>query len=238
MYHARITTTNQITMQNIASAEILILISAGLVVGLVVLLVLEVFNSRRISKLTYPVYEYALKRAQDEADHILADARQEARQIVGKAETESIALIHAREAEVGRADEEYHKALEAFHSELTARISESAKKGEAERSSLTEELAAHMKKESAQLGERLEKTLSSLGEENKERMDTHLAQSFKHAEEGLAAYEQARRNLVDSQIVALIGQTARIALHKDLTVDAHADLVRKALEEAKAQGVF
>ena len=157
---------------------------------------------------------------------------------MAKAESESVATISTRKDEIERVEEEYHAALKAIRNELTVRLTESTKREEAEYSSFTKKLAEDLKKESMQLREHMERAFNAMEQENKKRMDDHLARSFKHAEASVAAYEQARRSLVDEHILALIGETTKIALHKELTMDAHADLVRKALEEAKTAGIL
>ena len=72
---------------------------AGIAIAIVVLLALEIFNNRRITKLTAPIYEFAVKRAEVEAERILQEAKEQARRIVAGAEAASMAQTAVRQKE-------------------------------------------------------------------------------------------------------------------------------------------
>ncbi len=66
----------------------------------------------------------------------------------------------------------------------------------------------------------------------------NLEEQFAAISTEVEGYRRARLALVDERILTLVSETAQIALGKQLSVEEHADLVLKALDEAKSSGVF
>src|SRR5258708_22740181 len=98
----------------------------GIGAALLVLLVLELYNSRRVNRLTYPVYEYALKRAEEEANRIVEQGRREARQLIEKAEADSLTLATARQNEEEVSKQAYEKALQTMLERLESELGKNA----------------------------------------------------------------------------------------------------------------
>lgn len=66
----------------------------------------------------------------------------------------------------------------------------------------------------------------------------NLEKEFKSISKELGEYREARMRLINERIIVLIEETAQIALQKKLSMQDHADLVYRSLEEAKQRGVF
>ncbi len=66
----------------------------------------------------------------------------------------------------------------------------------------------------------------------------NLEEQFAAISTEVEGYRRARLALVDERILTLVGETTQIALGKQLSMEEHADLILKALEEAKSSGVF
>ena len=67
------------------------------------------------------------------------------------------------------------------------------------------------------LGGSASKRLEELSHEHASRLEAHLVERFNQAEEEIASYERARRTVVDEHMAALVVETTRIVLHKELT---------------------
>lgn len=90
----------------------------------------------------------------------------------------------------------------------------------------------------AEAGQHLDEAFLKAGAENRARVDKHLETLLKKAQDEIDQYREARKRIVDMHMVELVGETAKIVLHKALSADDHADLVKEALEEAKAVGAL
>jgi hypothetical protein len=225
-------------MTNLPPIEPTAIFAAGVALSLIVLLVLEFYNNHRVTKLTYPVYEYALKRSEEEANRIVAAAKLEARKLIETAEAESIKLAGARKSEEEAAEAAYQEALKTLLGKLEAQFNEHAKSVSEAETRINTEAVAEMKEGAASLASNQKKTLDALEAETGKRIDEHLTAAFATADKEIAEYERARKEMIDHRIVDLVGETMKIVLHKNLPETVHADMVRAALEEAKANRVF
>ena len=209
-------------------------IIAVIVIGLVVFVALELYNSGRVSRLTSSVYEYALKRAEGEAERIVREAREEARRIVSKADEESLKRVESAKKESEAAHAAYAQALADMLKSLVERLEKATQ--------ATEEAQVQHSRErdvSLRASERAaSKRLEELSHEHASRLEAHLVERFNQAEEEIASYERARCAVVDERMAALVVETTRIVLHKELTSSEHAELTEHALEEAKAGGLL
>lgn len=105
-------------LSSISSVEVLAAVALGLVIGMIVLLVMQVRSSTQINKITYPAYEYTIKKAQAEADEVIETAQEKAREIISLAEEESIKLLGERKAESAESYKAYSDSLESLKNEL------------------------------------------------------------------------------------------------------------------------
>jgi vacuolar-type H+-ATPase subunit H len=101
------------------SAETIGAVALGLVVGMIVLLILQARSSTQINKLTFPAYEFTIKKAENEANEIIKKAQEQAREIVAKAELESSNLLVSRTEESDKEYQVYVASLENFRENLS-----------------------------------------------------------------------------------------------------------------------
>ncbi len=71
-----------------------------------------------------------------------------------------------------------------------------------------------------------------------EALRVNIEQEFAGIKQELGKYREARMRLVNEKIMVLVEDTAQIALQKQLSMQEHADLVYRALDEAKERGIF
>jgi hypothetical protein len=215
-----------------------IVFAGGLIAAIIVLLVLEVYNSKRVSKLTEPVYEFAMKRAEDEAARIIAAARSEARQLMEKAEKESLDLVAAHKAEDEGAEKAYQSSIQSLEGQLRENLQAQAQSALETEQKLSEALATEIAAAGEQSRADLSKRFETIDKEAARLIDERVAEAFAAAKRDAEAYEHARKEAVDAQIFSLIGETMKILLQKNLPPEVHAEVVQAALEEAKANKVF
>lgn len=225
-------------MENLLAITYPVLFAGGIIAALIVLLVLEIYNSKRVSKLTYPVYEFALKRAEDEAARIITEARAQARQLIEKAEEESLSVVGSHKAQDQAAEDAYQKGLQALESNLQNELQTRAAAAEEAEQKLSAAFESELHQAGEQSRTELAHAFDTLEKENATRIDERVAEAFAVAKRDAEAYERARKEAVDAHISALISETMKLVLQKNLPVEVHADLVRSALEEAKANRVF
>jgi len=212
--------------------------AAGLAVALLLVLGLEVFNSRRLTRITAPVYEFALKRAEQDAGRILEEARAEARKIIAAAETAGAALSSEHTKEHKNAEQAYQTAFEAMLKTLEQSISENARTFESAQQQLIGTASTAVTEEMKSVESRMAESIASLEAAHKERLEGELKSLLEAARQEAQQYAQSRKQIVDQHIVTLIGETMRITLQRALPKEAHAELVQAALDDAKANGVF
>lgn len=212
--------------------------AAGVALALIVLLAMEFYNSRRVNKLTYPVYEYALKRAEEEANRIVSQARAEARALVESAEAESVKLTTAHQREDDAAQQAYQSALQALLSRFENQIKVAADTADEANKRISAEAVEALKAQAHAAQEVQAQSLQATTAEMAKRVDERFAAAFAAAEKEVAEYARARKDLIDARIFELIGETMKIVFQKNLPSEVHMQLVRLALEEAKANKVF
>ena len=66
--------------------EILVGVFIGVLFATIVVLVMHLRTTSQMTKLTFPAYEYAIKKAEHDADGIISDARKRAREIIANAD--------------------------------------------------------------------------------------------------------------------------------------------------------
>jgi hypothetical protein len=221
-------------MNALSSIDPMAFFAAGIAAALVVLLVLELLNNRRVTKLTYPVYEYALKRAEDEAERIVQTAREESRRIMEQAEKDSLALVSSRTADTETAQRAYADALQALLARLQSQFQSQAQSAAQMEHRIGDEIASSLKIEGDTALAHEREIMNKLDDDIQKHIDEHMNMAFEAIDKQVGAYERSRRDIVDARIAELVGETIKIVLQKNLPEGIHADMVYAALEEAKA----
>ena len=200
-------------------------IIAVIVIGLVVFVALELYNSGRVSRLTSSVYEYALKRAEGEAERIVREAREEARRIVSKADEESLKRVESAKKESEAAHAAYAQALADMLKSLVERLEKATQATEEAQVQLSRERDVGRRASERAASKRLEE----LSHEHASRLEAHLVERFNQAEEELASYERARCAVVDEGMGAPVVETTPIVPPKEVTSSGTAALTSHAL---------
>lgn len=203
---------------------------AGAILALVALLTLELLAVRRINSVMTPALEYARAKAEEEAEHILQTARENARALVARAETSGALLAAERAKEDEAARHAHEEALRSARERFDASLAELTKAAQAAGHEAREEL----KRELGALGEEAKGELAALVKEAVATFGSDLKGALTEAREGAAAYQKARMDAVDTHIRDLVAETSMLALGRSLPETATTELVLKALEDAKA----
>lgn len=216
-------------------ADFFIIVSIGLVIGLIVLLVLQIITSMRVQRLTYPLYEYAESKAHAEVEKILAEAREQAKQLIADTQTSAAALIESQRKDIESRAREYQSALTALSEAARQSLSESAEKARAEESvvaqTATKEISAqvesirsnlaHLEKEITGVFElanaRSQEILRSLDTQNKQ-IGTDLSRTFEEIASSGRAHMEEQINAFSKQA------EAEVSAYRDSRkkmIDAH-----------------
>lgn len=211
---------------------------AGLGVALVVALALELYNSRRITKLTSPMYEYAVKKAENESAKIIEEAQKKARDLMAEAERASLAVTAERTKQSEGAEHAYEAALKTMLDTSQSQLAASAKTLRENQDHLSETMLTSMKKEEEEAKAKIVADIGAMTAEHKKRLDAAFEETLKAAKADAESYGEARKAAIEAHIFALVKEAVRITLQKSLPPEAHGELVRAALEEAKQIGTF
>jgi hypothetical protein len=226
-----------------------------LVLVLVALVVVMVFMN--------PSRNESVQEARVEAEHLLISAREEGNALRMRAikDAEKIA------ADTKKADEEFRteqvrqieavttQAKDLLHTQTAAitQICENMRKNLTAQAQMAEKTlqdeSARMGKTMSEAEALLQQTLVHAGEEAqkgyqalteavKKRLTTELEGEIEAARKAVIAYKEERFAVIDKEIVSLVEDTARLALHKSFSFDDHRGVILDALTEAKQKGVF
>ena len=86
--------------------------------------------------------------------------------------------------------------------------------------------------------EHLDKAVNQLETEGKKMMASRFEEEFEKAKKQIDAYRTDYYRFLDDAIVTLVKETTESVLQKKLYLDDHAELVMRALEEARRHSVF
>lgn len=95
-----------------------------------------------------------------------------------------------------------------------------------------------VREEMRRIGEETARSVVEVAKGLDEALRVNLEKEFTAITHELGKYREARMRLVNERILLLIEETAQIALQKQLSLQDQADLVYRALEEAKQRGIF
>ncbi|HET8581454.1 MAG TPA: hypothetical protein VFL98_03235 [Candidatus Paceibacterota bacterium] len=182
--------------------------------------------------------EDARLRAEREAAGIVAHAEDEARDLMGEAQEASMRLASARASEDEKAARAFEARFDALLAKLEARLDATGEAIAAAEQHASAEALARLKASGETAQAHLEEALAALGKDASARIETEVAQAFSAARDAAAQYVAARTAAVDAQIGALISETVKAVLGKDMPESLTVELAQKALEEAKAAHVF
>jgi F0F1-type ATP synthase membrane subunit b/b' len=202
------------------SPETLGAVALGLVIGMIVLLFLQARSSSQISKLTFPAYEYTIKKAQNEADKILGEAREKAREIIVNAETESQSVLKARVEESTKDYEAYVSSLEELKEDMRGLLRGTAEETRNRSEEISRTFISHLESQDAEMQQRIRDLAGSL-----EGVPAELRERASSLMEGLQeriarAGEQLEHTLLSS--------------HEDNQKEIHAHF-QKGFEEAERE---
>jgi hypothetical protein len=211
-------------------------IMVAVMLGILIMLVM--YNGRKVQKLAYPAYEYELKRSQQEAARIIDEARTQARLLLEKAEAQSLEFASSHRNEGEAAEKKYQETLQAMLQDLEKRLEQSAKATEEASVHMNTALASQLEAQSKEMQARFTALYDTLAKDSAKRVDEQITKAFDVAQQETKQYEHARMTTIDSRALALVEETVKIALGKNLSKELHAELVRAALAEAKESHVF
>lgn len=100
-------------MNTLFSTELLIGTFLGLLVAMVVLLVLQIRTTTQVNRLTFPAYEYVIKKAEHDAQALIQEAQKKAQSIIVSAEQAGQKTIAEYTNQATQIHQEYSDAIQA-----------------------------------------------------------------------------------------------------------------------------
>lgn len=233
------------TVLSVSPDAVLLTVLALLILMLAVFTAVVIQFGTRLHYLATPLFDRTVKEAQERAEHILVDAREQGSAIRMQAqmEAEKIFTNRKEEDEKFRTEQAAHLEEITLHAKdlLTKHVQVAEKMLRDEAESMRQTFAKEnesMKQTFADVGAQVQHEYKEFTAEIKKRMSDEMAKEIDLARQAVTIYKQERFGMLDKEIVGLVEDTARIALHKSLSLDEHRGIILDALAEAKRQGVF
>lgn len=179
-----------------------------------------------------------LKRAIKQANAILVSSELRGIRLVAKQklENEKIARLYTQEFQsldetmkgefikrIEQMDAGYKAFLQTLEKTLTARM---------------EDNQSDLRKEMKSLSEKANQTIEAFNVQIKEDIKTNITHEFTKTHEMIEAYKNNRMRIVDANIFTILEGTLSLMLGKTISLKDQSELVYKALDQAKKDGVF
>ena len=94
----------------------------GVILAAIVVLILHIRSNSQINRMTYPAYEYAIKKAEHDAQKIMEEAQKQARSVITHAEEVGQQSIRKYDEEAKAMHQRYQEAVSAQGAELSRRF--------------------------------------------------------------------------------------------------------------------
>jgi uncharacterized protein (UPF0333 family) len=231
--------------------------------ALAVLVVVVIQFGTRLRYLASPVYDRIVKEAEEKARQIVNVAEEQARVALENAKAAAVKAS----SDQAQMDEQMRQEQNRHLEEITKRAEELLNKQALSITQLSEAMASAfgkqmraaetvLERETSEMQgviasetKRVQETFSNMAakvdddyaqlvNETGKKLEAELNGEVQAAREAVKAYREERMALLNKEIVRIVEDTARIALHTVLSLEQHRDIVIAALEEAKQQNVF
>ncbi len=137
-------------MLAIFSVELLIIITAiGLTIAMAALLLLQMRSSSQMHKLTYPAYEFVVRKAEHDADVIIEEAQKKARSIIAEAEKTGQVTMQSYEKSAKEAQDHFVERFGNITDNLASHLEVASQKGVAEVESFAQDALLALQAEQA-----------------------------------------------------------------------------------------
>lgn len=146
------------------SVETVGAVALGLVIAMVVLLFLQVRSSIQINKLTFPAYEFTIKKAENEANKIIEKAQEQAREIIANAEEESHSLLAKRTEESSKDYQNYTESLETLKTDLLSTLARTVEDTDNRSREISDTFVEHLESQDQEMQKRIQSLAKNLDE--------------------------------------------------------------------------
>jgi F0F1-type ATP synthase membrane subunit b/b' len=185
------------------SVELLIIITAiGLTIAMAALLLLQMRSSSQMRKLTYPAYEYVVRKAEHDADAIIEEAQKKARSIIAEAEKTGQATMQSYEKSAKEANDHFVERFGNITDNLASHLEVASSKGTASVESFAQEALHALKAQQESVTGGFQEALlgvTSFSKELRTQTDKALAHMHKGVEDSQAALAQKLQAESDAQ---------------------------------------
>lgn len=194
-------------------------------------------------------YQDNFKEVKDKSYDILGDALKKADKIITNAELRGIKLFAQEKLEEGKMSKEYQGRLRALEQKLAAsfetRINDAEKSYLDFTSFIEKNFQDHIDQNQKLLTDKTvsfiqntENLINTSIQNTQEKIKTELTKEFTLAKQEIDEYKRKRLAVIDQNIVDILEKTLSLALGKKLSLSDQAELIYKALEEAKKEHAF
>lgn len=157
--------------------EILVGVFVGVLFATIVVMIMNIRTTSQVNKMTFPAYEYAMKKAEHDAEGLIADARKNARAIITDAEKAGHDTIAGYTNQATEIHEKYKEAIAAQSEHIVSTLHDASNaQGQALTSAITSAESA-IAAEQQKVADSADRTQSAL-EKTAEHTEHQVQQSL------------------------------------------------------------
>lgn len=168
-------------------------------------------------------YQKALEDLSNAAQHAMSENTEKARTIQAEAVQKIAHDIEAQGQDLRARTEVMGQQLEAFLKQSQTQ---------------TADIHRALDEKSREITDGLKRTFDDVSATGKKAIDERINALLQAAETEVNTYRDARKRMVDEHMADLVTETSKVVLGKALAPDEHADLVERALKEARSTGMI
>lgn len=183
------------------------------------------------------------------AQSIIHKAIHQANRMLVSAELAGVRVMSEHKLASRELTEHYKKHLDAVEESMGRQFEENAKQAEEKyktflsdvQKTINESLTrnqAMMEAKSGIMVSQSQEMISRFIEDVQRKVQAEVDAEMKGAREEIAIYKERRKRVIDERIIDIMEEVLRIALEKKMTLAEQADLVYRALEDAKRDNAF
>lgn len=168
-------------------------------------------------------YQKALETLAQSAQHALSENAEKAR-------AEGTDLTQALAREIAAQGEGIKTSMARIEKDLGGFFEST--------SAQAQEVKRALEAQSKQAAIDLTRVFDEIAADGRKRIDEQIDAFSKQAEAEVGAYRDSRKKVVDAHMADLVVEATKLVLQKALSPEEHAQLVERALKEARSAGIF
>ncbi len=226
------------------SIIILLFILFVVIVFLIFFMFLEVSSTeteksaRKVKENAYNKAFSLIEDARNTSLKVMQDAQAKAQQILADSTSFSVASKNVLSKDLQDVASKQLSTFDTVSSQLLSEYKSALETQEKKNISTLEGMSTELKGELLHEVDEFKDILHRETIESQQMVDQKISSEFKKLEEEINAYKARQLHNIDDKVYKILAQISKDVFGKVLTIEDHQDIILKALEKAKEQGIF